>query len=63
MNRPVTGREKKTVRLHVLLEPTELEEVDAYRYGARIPTRAEAIRQLLKLGLGAAAERDAEARK
>lgn len=63
MNRPVAGREKKTVRLHVLLEPTELEEVDAYRYGARIPTRAEAIRQLLKLGLEAAAERDAEVRK
>ena len=63
MNRPITGQEKKSVRLHVLLEPHEIEAVDDYRYRARIPTRAEAIRQLLKLGLSVADAPPAEVAK
>ncbi len=39
----------------MLLEPGELEELDNYRYSARVPSRAEAIRQLIRLGLEAVA--------
>ncbi len=55
MNRPITGNERKSFRLNMLLEPRELEELDNYRYSAHIPSRAEAIRQLIRLGLEAAA--------
>jgi hypothetical protein len=38
-------------RLQVMLSPEELSEVDDFRFKHRMPTRAAAVRELLKLGL------------
>lgn len=51
MTRPVTGSEKKSFRLNMLFEPAELEQLDDFRYAARIPSRSAAIRYLMKLGM------------
>lgn len=56
MSRPVTGKEKKSFRLNMLFEPSELEELDDFRYTARLPSRSEAIRYLMKLGMEAYAK-------
>jgi hypothetical protein len=41
-------------RLQVMLSPEELGAVDDFRFKHRMPTRAAAVRELLKFGLGAA---------
>lgn len=38
-------------RLQVMLSPEELAALDDFRFQHRMPTRAAAIRELLKLGL------------
>lgn len=38
-------------RLQVMLGPQELAAVDDFRFKHRMPTRAAAVRELLKLGL------------
>ena len=38
-------------RLQVMLSPHELTAVDDFRFKHRMPTRAAAVRELLKLGL------------
>ena len=38
-------------RLQVMLSPEELAALDDFRYRRRMPTRAAAVRELLKLGL------------
>jgi hypothetical protein len=38
-------------RLQVMLSPEELTAVDDFRFKHRMPTRAAAVRELLKLGL------------
>ena len=38
-------------RLQVMLSPEELALVDDFRFRHRMPTRAAAVRELLKLGL------------
>ncbi|MBR0713491.1 hypothetical protein [Bradyrhizobium liaoningense] len=38
-------------RLQVMLSPEELALVDDFRFKHRMPTRAAAVRELLKLGL------------
>lgn len=38
-----------------MLSPEELETVDDFRFKHRMPTRAAAVRELLKLGLAAIA--------
>jgi metal-responsive CopG/Arc/MetJ family transcriptional regulator len=53
MSRTVSGTEKRSFRLNMLFEPSELKELDDFRYAARIPSRSEAIRTLMKLGLEA----------
>jgi len=40
-------------RLQIMLSPAELEVIDNFRFLHRMPTRAAAIRELLKLGLAA----------
>jgi hypothetical protein len=50
-------RDPKDVRLPVMVTRREAEAIDEYRFTARIPTRAEAIRRLIQLGLEAAAEK------
>ena len=41
-------------RLQIMLSPEELEAIDNYRFAFRMPTRAAAVRELLKLGLASA---------
>lgn len=38
-------------RLQVMLSPEELRAVDDFRFKHRMPTRAAAVRELLRLGL------------
>ena len=45
--------ELRDQRLQVMLSPEELEAVDDFRFKRRMPTRAAAVRELLRLGLGA----------
>jgi hypothetical protein len=40
-------------RLQVMLSPEELAAVDDFRFKHRMPTRAAAVRELLRLGLAA----------
>ena len=42
-------------RLQVMLSPEELKVIDDFRFKHRMPTRAAAVRELLKLGLAAVA--------
>ena len=46
--------EMRGERLQVMLSPEELAALDDFRFQHRMPTRAAAIRELLKLGLTAA---------
>jgi hypothetical protein len=38
-------------RLQIMLSPEELSVLDDFRYQHRMPTRAAAVRELLRLGL------------
>jgi hypothetical protein len=40
-------------RLQIMLTDKELEAVDIWRFNARMPSRAAAVRELLKRGLAA----------
>jgi hypothetical protein len=40
-------------RLQIMLSPEELRLLDDFRFRYRMPTRAAAVRELLKLGLAA----------
>lgn len=40
-------------RLQVMLSPEELAAVDDFRFRHRMPTRAAAVRELLRMGLAA----------
>jgi len=40
-------------RLQIMLDPEELVAVDDFRYKKRMPSRAAAVRELLKRGLAA----------
>jgi hypothetical protein len=42
-------------RLQIMLSPEELSAIDDFRFRHRMPTRAAAVRELLKLGLAATA--------
>jgi len=43
--------EMRGERLQVMLSPDELAAVDDFRFRHRMPTRAAAVRELLKFGL------------
>ena len=45
--------EMRGERLQVMLSPEELKAVDDFRFKHRMPTRAAAVRELLKFGLAA----------
>jgi hypothetical protein len=38
-------------RLQIMLSPKELEAVDNFRFAHRMPSRAAAVRELLRLGI------------
>ena len=40
-------------RLQIMLAPEELEALDNFRFKQRMPSRAAAVRELLRLGLAA----------
>ena len=56
MPRPIAGSSKMTARLHIVVEPQELEEIDDIQFSNRIRTRSETIRRLMKLGIQAVRE-------
>lgn len=43
-------------RLQIMLSPDELQLIDDFRFEHRMPTRAAAVRELLKMGLAAKGE-------
>jgi hypothetical protein len=43
----------RETRLQIMLTPAELELLDDWRFGKRMPSRASAIRELLRRGLAA----------
>lgn len=47
------GELKRGERLQIMLTDEELKAVDDWRFSARMPSRAAAIRELLKRGLAA----------
>lgn len=47
------GELKRGERLQIMLTDEELKAVDDWRFNARMPSRAAAIRELLKRGLAA----------
>jgi len=40
-------------RLQIMLAPNELAAVDSFRFAQRMPSRAAAVRELIRLGLAA----------
>lgn len=46
-----TPKPKRTERLQIMLANVELQAIDDWRYDNRIPTRAAAIRELLRRGM------------
>jgi hypothetical protein len=45
--------EERVERLQVMLSPDEVKALDDWRFGRRMPSRAAAIRELLRRGLAA----------
>ena len=59
----VKGELTRGERLQIMLTPEELEAVDNFRFKQRMPSRAAAVRDLLRLGLAAVGLDPAEAGK
>jgi hypothetical protein len=47
------GELSRGERLQIMLSGDELKALDDWRFGARMPSRASAVRELLKRGLAA----------
>jgi hypothetical protein len=47
------GELTRPERLQIMLNPEELAAVDSWRFAQRMPSRAAAVRELLRLGLTA----------
>jgi hypothetical protein len=46
-------RETREVRLQIMLLPDELQAIDDWRFEKRMPSRASAVREILRRGLAA----------
>ena len=44
---------KRSERLQIMLDDDELKAIDDWRFGKRMPSRASAVRELLRHGLAA----------
>lgn len=44
---------EREIRLQIMISPEELEAVESWRFTSRMPSRASAIRELLRRGLAA----------
>jgi hypothetical protein len=53
----------RETRLQIMLDPDELAAIDTYRFENRTPSRAAAVRQLLRLGLEAIAAEPTQVRR
>jgi hypothetical protein len=53
MAMPKSGQDAREERLQVMLTPEEVKALDDFRFKTRMPSRASAIRELLKRGLAA----------
>jgi hypothetical protein len=49
----VSNDKNRDERLQIMLTPQELETLDSWRFQKRMPSRAAAVRELLKRGLAA----------
>ncbi|PZF76294.1 hypothetical protein DK847_13970 [Aestuariivirga litoralis] len=47
------AREERDVRLQIMLQPQELKAIEEWRFERRMPSRASAVRELLRRGLAA----------
>ena len=58
------GKEKRGLareeRLQIMLSPQELKAVDNFRFAHRMPSRAAAVRELLRFGIAAAGSKVAD---
>ena len=59
----IMSRANKVARVVVVLSHDDLKAVDDFRFRHRIPSRAAAVRQILKLGLAAGGDVSANAEK
>jgi Arc/MetJ-type ribon-helix-helix transcriptional regulator len=50
--------EKKTVRVQVVMAPSEVEQIDDWGFKHRIRSRSEVVRRLLLAGLAAVAKEE-----
>ena len=55
--------EGREARVTIAFTADELEALDGWRFGRRIGSRSEAVRQLIQLGLATSAAPDAPAAK
>ncbi|WP_421694059.1 hypothetical protein [Aestuariivirga sp.] len=44
-------REDRDIRLQIMLQPQELSAIEEWRFAKRMPSRAAAVRELLRRGL------------
>jgi hypothetical protein len=54
------GNGEREIRLQLMLQPEELQRIEDWRFEKRMPSRASAIRELLRRGLTAEGFRIAE---
>lgn len=47
------SREERDVRLQIMLQSQELQAIEEWRFSKRMPSRAAAVRELLRRGLAA----------
>jgi metal-responsive CopG/Arc/MetJ family transcriptional regulator len=52
MNQDRPRQQKRSERLQVELSKEELNAIDDFRFEYRMPSRAEAVREILRYGLG-----------
>lgn len=52
--------EALNVRLPVMVSRSAVQAIDGWRYANQVPTRAEAIRRLIEMGLEAAASKSTQ---
>ncbi len=63
-NSKIRSKPTRGERLQIMLSPKELEVVDDFRFKARMPSRAAAVRELFRLGLASTGlVQDTEGRK
>lgn len=47
------AKQERDIRLQIMLRPQELRAIEEWRFSKRMPSRAAAVRELLRRGLAA----------